>query len=223
MTRGMTEVTCSLLGWDPTKRSDSFGVGEPNANCQAKIMAVMEDDSGKQSFKEITSRGAEHRGELWCKGPNVMKGYWKNDKATKETFSPDGEGWLRTGDVAYVDESGTFFIVDRIKELIKVKGNQVAPAELEALILDHKAIADVAVIGLPTHDGDERPKAFCVKQPGANVSEQDVIDFVKDKVIHYKRLSAGCEFVDAIPKNPSGKILRRQLRDMAAKQASAKL
>jgi len=214
----MTEVTCSLLGWDPKKHSASFAVGEPNANCEAKIMQVDEDEKGNQIFTEITQRGPNYRGELWCKGPNVMKGYWKNEKATKSTFSPDGE-WLRTGDVAYVDEDGMFFIVDRIKELIKVKGNQVAPAELEALILDHKEIADVAVIGLPTPDGDERPKAYCVKQPGAKVTEQDVIDFVKDKVIHYKRLNGGVEFVDAIPKNPSGKILRRQLRDMAAKKA----
>ena len=217
----MTEVTCSLLGWDPTKRSESFGVGEPNANTEAKVVAITEDKDGNQSFEEVRKRGPEYRGELWVRGPNIMKGYWKNEKATRETFSPDGERWLRTGDVAYVDEEGTFFIVDRIKELIKVKGNQVAPAELEALILDHSGIADVAVIGLPTPDGAESPKAYCVKQPGAEVSEQEIIDFVKDRVIRYKRLSSGCEFVDAIPKNPSGKILRRQLRDMAAKQAKS--
>ncbi|KAK5087760.1 hypothetical protein LTR05_001975 [Lithohypha guttulata] len=222
---GMTEVTCSLLGWDPTQYSESFAVGEPNANCEAKIMAVHEDSKGQQSFSEITERGPEHRGELWCRGPNVMKGYWRNEQATRNTFSPDNERWLRTGDVAYVDKHGHFFIVDRIKELIKVKGNQVAPAELEALILDHKHIADVAVIGIQTPDGDEKPRAFCVKQPGSEdkVTEQDVIDFVSDKVVRYKRLTAGCEFVDAIPKNPSGKILRRQLRDMYTKRQKAKL
>jgi len=221
----MTEVTCSLLGWDPTKYSSSFGVGEPNPNCEAKVMKFDEDPiTGQLTFTEITARGSDNRGELWARGPNVMKGYWKNEKATKETFSPDGQ-WLRTGDVAYVDDDGGFFIVDRIKELIKVKGNQVAPAELEALILDHKDIADVAVIGLPTLDGDERPRAYCVKQVGAKVTEQDVADFVKDKVVPYKRLNGGVEFVDAIPKNPSGKILRRQLRDQAAKkgQVQAKL
>ena len=89
-------VTCSLLGWDPTKYSASFGVGEPNANCEAKIMAISEDSSGNQTFTEITERGPEHRGELWCRGPNIMKGYWKNEKATQGTFSPDGERWLRT-------------------------------------------------------------------------------------------------------------------------------
>ena len=183
-------------------------------------MSVSEDpQTGHQTFQEITSRGPQNRGELWCRGPNIMKGYWKNPKATAATFSPDGQ-WLRSGDIAYVDDDGTFFIVDRIKELIKVKGNQVAPAELEALIIDHPAIADVAVIGVPTPDGDEKPKAFCVKQVGAKVTEQEVVDFVKDKVVRYKRLVGGCEFVEAIPKNPSGKILRRQLRDRAAATAS---
>lgn len=207
------------------KLSNSFGVGEPNANCEAKIMAITEDSKGNQTFTEVTERGPEHRGELWCRGPNIMKGYWRNEKATRATFSDDGERWLRTGDVAYVDEDGCFFIVDRIKELIKVKGNQVAPAELEALILDHKHVADVAVIGIPTADGDERPRAFCVRQPGSEgkVTEQDIIDFVKDKVVGYKRLNGGCEFVDAIPKNPSGKILRRQLRDMSTKKQQARL
>lgn len=188
-------------------------------------MAIAEDSTGNQTFKEVTERGPEHTGELWCRGPNIMKGYWRNEKATRETFSSDGERWLRTGDVAYVDEEGIFFIVDRIKELIKVKGNQVAPAELEALILDHKYVADVAVIGMPTPDGDERPRAFCVRQPGSEgkVSEQDIINFVKDKVVGYKRLNGGCEFVDVIPKNPSGKILRRQLRDSVAKRQQARL
>lgn len=217
-------VTCSLLGWDPTKYSASFGVGEPNANCEAKLVEIKEDSKGNQTFREITERGPEHRGELWVRGPNIMVGYWKNEEATKNTFSPDGERWLRTGDVAYVDEDGCFFIVDRIKELIKVKGNQVAPAELEALILDHKHVADVAVIGISTPDGDEKPRAYVVRQPGSEgkVTEQDIVDFVKDKVVRYKRLESAV-FVDAIPKNPSGKILRRQIRDAAAKEQKAKL
>lgn len=207
-----------MLGWDPTEYSDSFAVGYPNANCEAKIVAITESADGRQSFQEVTTRGPEHRGELWVRGPNVMKGYWHNEAATKNTFSPDGERWLRTGDVAYVDEKGHFFIVDRIKELIKVKGNQVAPAELEALLLDHPAVQDVAVIGLPTEDGDEKPRAYIVKQPGVQVAEKEVSEFVHDKVVPYKRLAGGVEFIDAIPKNPSGKILRRQLRDMAAKK-----
>lgn len=164
--------------------------------------------------REITERGPAHVGELWCYGPNVMKGYWRNEKATKDTLTPDG--WLKTGDIAYVDQDGMFFIVDRLKELIKVKGNQVAPAELEALLLEHEAIADAAVIGMPTEDGDEKPRAFIVRQVGSageKLTESDVKKFVEDKVVRYKRLAGGVEFLDAIPKNPSGKILRRQLRD----------
>ncbi|OQU94612.1 AMP-binding enzyme domain-containing protein [Cladophialophora immunda] len=215
---GMTEVTCSLLGWDPNKTSTSFGVGEPNANCEAKIMRITTDPSGNESFCEITERGPEHTGELWCRGPNVMKGYWRNPAATKNAFSPDGERWLRTGDIAYVDNEGCFFIVDRIKELIKVKANQVAPAELEALILEHPAVADVAVIGVPTTDGDERPRAFVLRQPDVQVTEQEIFDYVKQRAVAYKWLTAGVEWVDAIPKNPSGKILRRQLRERSKVQ-----
>lgn len=215
---GMTEVTCSLLGWDPTKVSTSFGVGEPNANCAAKIMKVVADDQGNESFSEVTERGPAHTGELWCRGPNIMKGYWRNPTATKNTFSHDGERWLRTGDIAYVDEDGCFYIVDRIKELIKVNANQVAPAELEALILEHPAVADVAVIGIPTADGDERPRAFVQRQPGARVTEQEIYDFVKERAVPFKWLKAGVEWIDAIPKNPSGKILRRQLRERSKLQ-----
>ena len=127
------------------------------------------------------------------------------------------DGWLKTGDIAYVDEQGCFFIVDRKKELIKVKGNQVAPAELEALLLEHPAIADVAVIGQQIEDGDEAPRAFVVRQPDVQsqkVTKEEVAKFVEGKVVSYKRLKGGVDWIDAIPKNPSGKILRRQLRDM---------
>ncbi|KIV88012.1 hypothetical protein PV10_09189 [Exophiala mesophila] len=204
---GMTECTCSLLGWDVNKISTSAAVGEPNANCEAKIMS-------EDGTREITERGPAHVGELWCYGPNIMKGYWHNQKATENTLTRDG--WLKTGDIAYVDQDGMFFIVDRLKELIKVKGNQVAPAELEALLLEHEAIADAAVIGMPTDDGDERPRAFIVRQvgpAGEKLTESDVKKFIEAKVVRYKRLTGGVEFLDAIPKNPSGKILRRQLRD----------
>ncbi|OAL19720.1 hypothetical protein AYO20_11592 [Fonsecaea nubica] len=215
---GMTEVTCSLLGWDPNKTSTSFGVGEPNANCEAKIVKILTGSSGHESFSEVTERGPAHTGELWCRGPNVMKGYWRNPSATRNAFSPDSEGWLRTGDIAYVDEDGCFYIVDRMKELIKVKANQVPPAELEALILEHPAVADVAVIGIPTADGDERPRAFVLRQPRTKVTEQEIIDYVKERAVTYKWLTAGVEWVDEIPKNPSGKILRRQLRDRSKVQ-----
>lgn len=196
------------MGWEYDAISLSAAVGEPIANCEAKIMS-------EDGTSEITGRGPSAVGELWCRGPNVMKGYWRNPKATAETLTSDG--WLKTGDIAYVDENDKFFIVDRKKELIKVKGNQVAPAELEALLLEHPGIADAAVIGMPTEDGDEKPRAFIVRQAGAagqKLTEDEVKRFVEGKVTRYKRLAGGVEFVDAIPKNPSGKILRRQLRDV---------
>lgn len=122
-----------------------------------------------------------------------------------------------------------FFIVDRKKELIKVKANQVAPAELEALLLEHPCVADAAVIGLPTPDGDEAPRAYVVRQAdekSQNIKPEEIESFVAERVTRYKRLKGGVVFLDVIPKNPSGKILRRALRDRAkeeSKQASARL
>ncbi|CAI7614319.1 unnamed protein product [Penicillium glandicola] len=199
---GMTEATCSVLGWNPTEISNSASVGELNANCEAKIMLDGE---------EVTEHNS--RGELWVRAPNVMKGYWRNEKATQETKTEDG--WLLTGDIAYVDD-GKFHIVDRMKELIKVKGNQVAPAELEALLLEHPAISDVAVIGVVINN-DERPRAYVVLRPGKSATAKEITHFMDDKVSAFKRITGGVVFLDAIPKNPSGKILRTKLRELKAK------
>ncbi|EXJ71389.1 4-coumarate-CoA ligase [Cladophialophora psammophila CBS 110553] len=219
---GMTEVTSSLLGWDPTQYSNSSGVGELNPNCEARIMQVVEKSDGTEEFIPVTQRGPDHTGELWVRGPNVMKGYWRNPSATANTFVEDREGrWLRTGDVAYVDHTGCFFIVDRIKELIKVKGNQVAPAELEALILEHPDVVDVAVIGKLTEEGDEKPCAFVQKRPGATITSKDIEELVRHRTARFKWLAGGVHWIDAVPKNPSGKILRRHLRDLARQKPSA--
>lgn len=185
---GMTELTCSALGWNPNEHSESFSVGELNANCEAKLVDE-ENNEVKQG----------ERGEIWVKGPNVMKGYWKKPDATAETITPDG--WLKTGDIAYVDEHDRFFVVDRKKELIKVKGNQVAPAELEALLLDHSAIADAAVIGISI-DHDEAPRAYIVLAEGKSATEKEIQDWTAERVARHKRLTGGVKFVDAIPKNP---------------------
>jgi 4-coumarate--CoA ligase len=205
-------ATCSVIGWDPNEKATSNAVGELNPNCEAMIMS----DDGRT---EITARGPDARGELWVRAPNVMKGYWRNPKATKETKTPDG--WLKTGDIAYVDADGKFYIVDRKKELIKVKGNQVAPAELEALLLDHPAIADAAVIGLQTADGDERPRAYVVLQANAKYQgtpKEEIVQFVETRVTGHKRITGGVMYLDAIPKNPSGKILRTWLKEQASKE-----
>ena len=158
----------------------------------------------------IPAKGLSEAGELWFKGPNVMAGYLGNDEATKETI--DDDGWLRTGDMARVDSSGCVYIVDRLKELIKYKGYQVPPAELEAVLLTHPAIADAAVIGVRDSDsGEEVPKAFVVKQSGAELTETEVMEFVAAEVAPYKKVRQ-VEFIDAIPKSSSGKILRKDLR-----------
>ena len=133
---------------------------------------------------------------------SVMKGYWKNDKATAEVFvdGPDGR-WMRTGDIAYVDDKGRFYIVDRMKELIKVKGNQVAPAELEALLLEHPQISDAAVVGVVIQ-GEEVPRAYVVVENRENVTEKEIERWLSERVSKHKRIVGGCVFTDAVPKNP---------------------
>jgi acyl-CoA synthetase (AMP-forming)/AMP-acid ligase II len=146
------------------------------------------------------------RGELWMRGPNVMHGYWRRPDATAETITPDG--WLRTGDVAHVDADGYFFIVDRVKELIKHNAWQIAPAELEAVILGHPAVADAAVIPSPDEETGEVPKAFVVLR--TPIDTDAILAFVAERVAPYKKIRR-IEVVEAIPKSPSGKILRRIL------------
>ena len=135
-----------------------------------------------------------------------MKGYLNNAAATASTL--DADGWFHTGDIGYVDADGDFYVVDRVKELIKYKGYQVAPAELEALLLSHSAIADAAVIPSPNEDAGEIPKAFIVLQ--SPITGQEIIEWVASKVAPYKKIRS-IEIVDEIPKAASGKILRRVL------------
>lgn len=149
------------------------------------------------------------RGELWVRGPQVMKGYLNNPEATAETI--DADGWLHTGDVAIIDEHGHMTIVDRLKELIKFKGFQVAPAELEALIITHPKIADVAVIGVPDDEAGEVPKAFVTPVAGETVTLEEVQELVAEHLVSYKQIKF-LEVVDAIPKSAAGKILRKELR-----------
>ncbi len=150
--------------------------------------------------------GVRQEGEIWIRGPQVMKGYLNNPEATAQTLTPDG--WLRTGDVGYVDEDGYFYIVDRLKEMIKYKGLQIAPAELEAVLLSHPAVADVAVIPSPDEEAGEVPKAFVVRK--TEVSAEELMDYVASRVAPFKKVRR-IEFVEQIPKSPSGKILRRVL------------
>ncbi|KAK4191557.1 putative 4-coumarate--CoA ligase [Podospora australis] len=211
---GMTEVTCTAMTWDPTSNiGSSQGVGEMNPNCKAKLMSA----DGKT---EILKAG--ERGELWVSGPTLMRRYWKKPEATADTIVVDSDGarWLKTGDIAYVEKyepGGIFHIVDRSKELIKVKGNQVAPAELEAVLLENPNVVDAAVIGV-TIQGEELPRAYIVRKPDSKAAEQEIAKWMETKVARYKQLKGGVVFIDAIPKNPSGKILRKILRERAAKE-----
>jgi acyl-CoA synthetase (AMP-forming)/AMP-acid ligase II len=156
--------------------------------------------------------GVDEDGEVWVRGPQVMKGYWNNESATKNTI--DDDGWLHTGDLGHIDADGHLFIVDRLKELIKYKGFQVAPAELEALLLTHPQIADAAVIGLADDEAGEIPAAYVVLKQGQDATAADIQCFVAENVASYKQVRR-LTFVDAIPKSASGKILRRVLRDQA--------
>ena len=149
-------------------------------------------------------------GELLIRGPQVMKGYYNNLQATSETITEDG--WLHSGDIVRMDPDGYVWVLDRKKELIKCKGFQVPPAELEGLLLEHPAVADAAVIGKSDAESGEVPKAFVVRRQGIEVSDEELMGFVAGTVATFKQIKE-VEFVDAIPKNPSGKILRRVLVD----------
>jgi acyl-CoA synthetase (AMP-forming)/AMP-acid ligase II len=192
-------VTDKLAGTMP----GSIGPAAPNTECRIVGVATDEDVA------------AGEPGELCIRGPQVMKGYLNNPQATAHAI--DADGWFHTGDVARLDEDGSLWIVDRIKELIKYKGYQIAPAELEALLLTHPAISDAAVIPLRDEEAGEIPKAFVVASE--SITADDVTRFVAERVAPYKKIRA-VEIVDQIPKSPSGKILRRVLIDRERERAS---
>jgi len=197
---GMTE-TSPVTHSSPAPPLDiKFGsVGVPAPNTECKIIDL---ETGEPL-------GPGEKGEVCVRGPQVMIGYLNNPEATAQTI--DSDGWLHTGDIGYVDEDGHFFIVDRAKELIKYKGLQVAPAELEAVLLSHPSVADAAVIPYPDDEAGEVPKGIVVlKEPTA---PDVLLDFVAERVAPFKRIRH-IEFVDKIPKSPSGKILRRVLVEM---------
>ena len=208
---GMTE-SCSCITAHPPQ---FFGfeyahrVGTVVASTTVKIV---DPDSGREC-------GYDEPGEIWAKGPQIVMGYLNNEKATRETF--DQDGYLHTGDIGSMDREGLITITDRLKEMIKVKGIGVAPAELEDLLLGHEDVEDVAVLGKHDDYAGERPKAYVVLKPHARrgdvqVTGKGLIKYVQDKKVRHKWL-AEIAVVDEIPKSASGKILRRVLRDMDRK------
>ncbi len=198
---GMTELSpVSHVTPGEAPKSGSSGLALPNTDCR-----IVDPESGDDL-------PAGQEGELWIKGPQVMKGYLNNAQATEETLTSDG--WLKTGDISVIDEEGYMFVVDRLKELIKYKGFQVAPAELEATLVAHPGIKDAAVIGIPDAEAGELPMAFIVAADHAP-SEEDIKAHLMKTLSSYKQVHK-IVFVDDIPKSASGKILRRLLRETIA-------
>ncbi|CAL5344269.1 hypothetical protein CsSME_00029531 [Camellia sinensis var. sinensis] len=191
----------------PTK-SGSCGTVVRNAE-----LKVIDPETG-------CSLGPNHSGEICIRGPQIMKGYLNDAEATATTI--DVDGWLHTGDIGYVDDDDEVFIVDRVKELIKFKGFQVPPAELEALLVSHPSIADAAVVPQKDDVAGEVPVAFVVRSNGLELTEDAVKEFIAKQVVFYKKLHK-VYFVHAIPKSPSGKILRKDLRAKLAMSAASQI
>ncbi|XP_042064419.1 4-coumarate--CoA ligase-like 1 [Salvia splendens] len=196
---GMTEHSCITLS-HATVVAKRNSVGFILPNLEVKFV---DPNTGRSLPKNAT-------GEICVRSKCVMKGYYKNEQETATTI--DKDGWLHTGDIGYIDDDGDVFLVDRIKELIKFKGFQVAPAELEAILLTHPSVEDAAVVGLPDEEAGEIPAACVVIKTEAKESEEDIIKYVSSKSAAYKRVRI-VQFVSAIPKSPSGKILRRLIRE----------
>ncbi|KAK6939259.1 AMP-binding enzyme, C-terminal domain [Dillenia turbinata] len=201
---GLTETAGAGSSTDSLEESRRYGTaGLLSPSTEAKIV---DPETGMALSVNLP-------GELWLRGLTIMKGYFGNVEATATTL--DSEGWLKTGDLCYIDDDGFIFVVDRLKELIKYKGYQVAPAELEALLLSHPEIADAAVIPFPDEEAGQVPMAYVVRKGGSSLAEAAVMDFVATQVAPFKRVRR-VSFVTSIPKNPSGKILRKDLIKLAA-------
>ncbi|MEU6318397.1 4-coumarate--CoA ligase family protein [Streptomyces sp. NPDC047009] len=202
---GMTELSpCTHVVPLDAPDAPPGTVGKLVAGTEMRILSLDDPD------KDL---GVGETGEIAIRGPQVMKGYLGRPEATDAMI--DRDGWLHTGDVGHVDADGWLFVVDRVKELIKYKGFQVAPAELEALLLTHPGVVDAAVIGVYNDENNEVPHAFVVRRPGADdLSAGEIMMYVAERVAPYKRVRR-VTFIDGVPRAVSGKILRRQLREHA--------
>ncbi|XP_010498481.1 PREDICTED: 4-coumarate--CoA ligase-like 8 [Camelina sativa] len=207
----LTESNSAGASTDSVEESQRYGaVGMLSSGVEARIV---DPDTGR-------FLGENQTGELWLKSPAIAKGYIRNEEARNEAIT--SQGWLKTGDLCYIDDDGFLFIVDRLKELIKYKAYQVPPAELEALLLTHPEIKDVAVIPFPDEEVGQFPMACVVRKTGSFLAEKSIMEFVAKQVAPYKKIRK-VEFMSYIPKNPSGKILRKDLIKLVLTSTNSKL
>jgi len=203
---GLTEASPECMN-NPTHRVKAGSIGIPIIDTEARVIDV---ETGRDQ-----PPGKE--GELLVKGPQVMKGYWRNPEETARTLK---EGWLHTGDIVFMDEDGYFYFVERSKDMIKYKGHGVFPAELEDVLTKHPAVRECAVVGRSQPIIGETPVAFVVLKDGMSATDQELIEFCKDKIAPYKRVRE-VHFVRELPKTPVGKLLKRRLREMLSQEKSA--
>lgn len=208
---GLTESAGGITRMIGTEETLQYGsAGLLSENVEAKVV----DPSSGEAL------GPRQRGELWLRGPSIMKGYVGDKEATAAAF--DSKGWLKTGDICYLDENGYLFIVDRLKELIKFKAYQVPPAELEQLLNSHPEVEDSAVIPYPHEESGEIPMAYVVRKSGSRINHTQIMEYIAKQVAPYKKIRR-VAFVAAIPKSPAGKILRRELVNHAVSTVPSRL
>ncbi|XP_034951422.1 luciferin 4-monooxygenase-like [Chelonus insularis] len=205
---GSTEMGSTITLTERVHHAESCGKVVPNV--EIKVMSI-----NKHENKVL---GANEEGELYVKTPTIMLCYFKNPEATAAVL--DADGWFCTGDLGYYNESGEFFISDRIRELIKYRLVHIPPAPIENMIQNYPGVCEVAVVGKPDNDDVEQPMAFIVKTPGVNITEEEIIEFVDKNLPERFKLRGGVKFIDAFPRTPSQKIAKKILREMAAKMIS---
>jgi long-chain acyl-CoA synthetase len=196
---GLSETASAACFNRSVEERRVLSIGKPIYGVEVRVV----DEDGKE-----LAAGSDNVGEIVIRGHNVMKGYYKNPEATAEAFKG---GWFHTGDMGYRDDEGFFFIVDRKKELIIRGGYNVYPREVEEVLYAHPAVAEAAVIGVPDQRLGEEVAAIVVLRPGAQASEQEIIDWTRERVAAYKH-PRSVRFVDALPKGPTGKVLKKELK-----------
>ncbi|TVY82768.1 putative 4-coumarate--CoA ligase [Lachnellula suecica] len=226
LTRELVEAVYERLKI-PVKQGYGLSETSPTTHTQrwedwqstiGSVGLLLPNQTAKYMAADDTEVPAGQTGELWIKGPNVFQGYLNNPEGTANALTSDG--YFKTGDVGHQDEAGNFFITDRVKELIKYKGFQVPPAELEGILIGHPDVDDVAVIGIYNEEqATEVPRAYIVPKKGVQAGkEKEIAEWLAKKVASHKRLRGGVRFVDEVPKSASGKILRRVLKEQALKE-----